>query len=135
MPAKLGQLSKIWIFTLVFLTAVLVVAFALLPRGFARAAVSDIVCALLMLAVLMVASLNRISSKGRMRSACGERKSVSTDSLTAIDFRIVGNEEVDFWIARYPGASVLVCCGPNELWFSPGPHGQLLAHSHRKHRN
>ena len=67
MPPKLPQLPKIWIFTLVFLTAVESVAFALLPRGFARAAVSDIVCALLMLSVLMVTSLNGISSKGRMR--------------------------------------------------------------------
>lgn len=42
-------------------------AFALLPRGLARAAFSDIVCALLMLSVLMVTSLNGMSSKGRMR--------------------------------------------------------------------
>jgi diguanylate cyclase (GGDEF)-like protein len=47
--------------------AVQAVAFALLPRGLVRAAFSDIVCALLMLSVLMVASLNGISSKGRMR--------------------------------------------------------------------
>ena len=43
------------------------VAFALLPPGLVRAAASDIVCALLMFFVLMVASLNAISSKGRMR--------------------------------------------------------------------
>ena len=66
-PPKLPELSKIWIFTVVFLTAVESVAFALLPRGFARAAVSDIICALLMLSVLMVTGLNGISSKGRMR--------------------------------------------------------------------
>ena len=53
MPPKLARRSKIWILTLAFLTAVLAVAFALLPRGIARAAVSDIVCALLMLSVLM----------------------------------------------------------------------------------
>ena len=67
MPPKLRQLSKIWTLTLVFLTAVLVVAFALLPRSLVRAAFSDIVCALLMLSVLVVTSLNGISSKGRMR--------------------------------------------------------------------
>ncbi|HZW94322.1 MAG TPA: GGDEF domain-containing protein [Candidatus Eremiobacteraceae bacterium] len=61
------HLSKIWILALVFLTAVQSVAFALLPRGLARAAFSDIVCALLMLSVLIVTSLNGISSKGRMR--------------------------------------------------------------------
>ncbi|MGH9538762.1 MAG: hypothetical protein ACRD3H_12595, partial [Terriglobales bacterium] len=61
------HLSKIWIFTLVFLMAAQSVAFALLPRGLARAAFSDIVCALLMLSVLVVTSLNGISSKGRMR--------------------------------------------------------------------
>ncbi len=42
-------------------------AFALLPRSLARAALSDVVCALLMLSVLMVTALNGISSKGRMR--------------------------------------------------------------------
>ena len=66
-PPKLRQLSKIWILTLVFLTAVQAVVFALLPRGLVRAASSDIVCALLMLSVLMITSLNGISSKGRMR--------------------------------------------------------------------
>ena len=67
MSAKLRQLSKIWTLALVFLTAVLAVAFALLPRGLVRAAFSDIVCALLMLSVLVVTSLNGTSSKGRMR--------------------------------------------------------------------
>ena len=67
MPPKSRQLSKIWILTPVFLTAAQAVAFALLPRGLVRAAFSDIVCALLMLSVLMVTSLNGISSKGRMR--------------------------------------------------------------------
>ncbi len=67
MPPKLPQLSKIWVLTLVFLTAVQSVAFALLPRGLARAAFSDIVCALLMLSALVVTGLNGISSKGRMR--------------------------------------------------------------------
>jgi diguanylate cyclase (GGDEF)-like protein len=66
-PPKLRQLSKIWILTPVFLTAAQAVAFALLPRGLVRAAFSDIVCALLMLSVLMVTSLNGVSSKGRMR--------------------------------------------------------------------
>ena len=61
------QLSKIWVLTLVSLTAVQSVAFALLPRGLARAAFSDIVCALLMLSALVVTGLNGISSKGRMR--------------------------------------------------------------------
>jgi len=44
------------------------VAFALLPRGLARAAFSDIVCALLMLSALVVTGLNGVSSKGRMRA-------------------------------------------------------------------
>ncbi|HWX94473.1 MAG TPA: hypothetical protein VNY29_17725, partial [Terriglobales bacterium] len=55
------------ILALVFLTSVLAVAFALLPRGVARAAFSDIICALLMLSVLIVTSLHGTSSKGRMR--------------------------------------------------------------------
>jgi Diguanylate cyclase, GGDEF domain len=44
-----------------------VMAFALLPRGLVRAAISDIVCALLMLSVLIVTCSNGISSKGRLR--------------------------------------------------------------------
>ena len=67
MPSKLPQLSKIWVLTLVFLTAVQSVAFAVLPRGLARAAFSDIICALLMLSALVVTGLNGISRKGRMR--------------------------------------------------------------------
>ena len=67
MPTKLPQLSRFWILTLLLLTAVQSVAFALLPRGLARAAFSDIICALLMLSVLMVTTLNGLSSKGRMR--------------------------------------------------------------------
>jgi diguanylate cyclase (GGDEF)-like protein len=64
---KLRLLSRVWILALVFLTSVLAIAFALLPRGLARAAFSDIVCALLMLSVLIVTSLHGTSSKGRMR--------------------------------------------------------------------
>ena len=60
-------LSRVWILTLALLTSVLAVAFALLPRGLARAAFSDIVCALLMLSVLIVTSMRGTSSKGRMR--------------------------------------------------------------------
>jgi len=63
----LRQISKTWILTLVFLTVAEAVAFALLPRGLVRAAVSDIICALLMLSVLMVTAWNGISSNGRMR--------------------------------------------------------------------
>ena len=65
--SKLRHVSKIWVVAPAFLTVVLAGAFALLPRGLTRAAFSDIVCALLMLSVLMVTSLNGISSKGRMR--------------------------------------------------------------------
>ena len=61
------QFSKLWILIPVFLTALQAVAFVLLPRGLVRAAFSDIVCTLLMLSVLMVTSLNGISSKGRTR--------------------------------------------------------------------
>ena len=67
MSPKLPQPSKIWILALVFLTAVQAVATNLLPRGLARAAFSDIICALLMLSVLIVTTLNGLSSKGRMR--------------------------------------------------------------------
>ena len=65
MITKLRKHSKLWVPAAVFLTAVQAVTFVLLPRGLARAAVSDIVCALLMFSALLVVSLNAISSKGR----------------------------------------------------------------------
>jgi hypothetical protein len=65
--SKLRHPSKVWVLAAVFLTAVQALAFAPLARGLARTAISDIGCALLMLSALLVASLNGISSKGRMR--------------------------------------------------------------------
>jgi hypothetical protein len=65
--AKLHNHSKFLVPVAVFLTAVQAVAFRLMPRGLARAAVSDIVCALLMFSVLLVVTLNGISSTGRSR--------------------------------------------------------------------
>ena len=49
------------------LTAVLAAACALLPRGFARVAISDIVAGLLMLTALFAFACNGLASKGRMR--------------------------------------------------------------------
>jgi diguanylate cyclase (GGDEF)-like protein len=65
--AKLDNRSKFLVLVAVFLMAVQAVAFTLLPRSLARAGVSDIVCALLMFSVLLVVTLNGISSTGRSR--------------------------------------------------------------------
>ena len=48
-------------------TAVLMLACAILPRGLARIAVSDIVCALLMFSALLAFARNGFASKGRFR--------------------------------------------------------------------
>ena len=50
-----------------FLTLALVLACALLPRGLALTAVSDIVCALLMLSALLVFARNGLATQGRTR--------------------------------------------------------------------
>jgi diguanylate cyclase (GGDEF)-like protein len=51
----------------VFLTLALVLACALLPRGLALTAVSDMVCALLMLSALLVFARNGLATQGRTR--------------------------------------------------------------------
>ena len=50
-----------------FFTAALMVACAILPRGLARIAISDIVCALLMCSALLAFAQNGFASKGRFR--------------------------------------------------------------------
>lgn len=60
--------TKRWIGTAAGLTLAQIAASALLPRGFALTAVSDVVCALLMLALLVAFARNAISSQGRLRS-------------------------------------------------------------------
>jgi len=51
----------------VFFTAALILACAILPRGLARIAISDIVCALLMFSALLAFAQNGFASKGRFR--------------------------------------------------------------------
>ncbi len=59
--------SKFLVTAAVLLTAVLAAACTLLPRGFARVAISDIVAGLLMLAALFAFAFNGMASKGRVR--------------------------------------------------------------------
>ena len=59
--------SRLWGGAAVFLTLALVLACALLPRGLALTAVSDIVCALLMLSALLVFARNGLATQGRTR--------------------------------------------------------------------
>ena len=63
----LANHSRLWGGTAVFLTLALVLACALLPRGLALTAVSDIVCALLMLSALLVFASNSLATEGRTR--------------------------------------------------------------------
>ena len=59
--------AKLWIGAAVLLIAVVAVACALLPSGFALAAVSDIVGALLMFSALVAFARNGFASQGRIR--------------------------------------------------------------------
>jgi diguanylate cyclase (GGDEF)-like protein len=59
--------SRLWGSAAVFLTLALVLACALLPRGLALTAVSDIVCALLMLSALLAFANNGLATQGRTR--------------------------------------------------------------------
>jgi diguanylate cyclase (GGDEF)-like protein len=59
--------SRLWGGAAVFLTLALVLACALLPRGLALTAVSDMVCALLMLSALLVFARNGLATQGRTR--------------------------------------------------------------------
>ncbi|HET6178343.1 MAG TPA: GGDEF domain-containing protein [Candidatus Sulfotelmatobacter sp.] len=58
---------KLWVATTLVFTALLAIASAVLPKGLALAAVSDIVSAGLMLSALLVFAANGVASKGRMR--------------------------------------------------------------------
>lgn len=60
--------SKLWVGATVCLTMTQVLACALLPRGNALTAISDILCALLMLSPLLVFVGNALSSDGRVRA-------------------------------------------------------------------
>jgi len=57
----------LWLGIAVFLTLVLALACAFLPQGLALAAVSDIVCALLMFSALLAFALNGAAATGRNR--------------------------------------------------------------------
>lgn len=59
--------SRIWVAVPFLLTALLALATAVLPRGLARAAVSDVVTALLLLSALFAFASNALQSKGRVR--------------------------------------------------------------------
>ena len=60
--------SKWWVGVAVGLTLAEIVASALLPRGIALTAVSDILCSILVLALLLAFAGNALSSHGRLRS-------------------------------------------------------------------
>jgi diguanylate cyclase (GGDEF)-like protein len=59
--------SRLWAVTAVSLTLALALACAVLPRGLALTAVSDLVCALLMLSALLVFASNGLATQGRTR--------------------------------------------------------------------
>jgi diguanylate cyclase (GGDEF)-like protein len=59
--------SRLLVATAVFLTLALVLACAVLPRGLALTAISDLVCALLMLSALLAFASNGLATQGRTR--------------------------------------------------------------------
>jgi diguanylate cyclase (GGDEF)-like protein len=60
--------SRWWVGVAAGLTLAQIVATALLPRGFELTAISDILCSLLILALLLAFAGNALSSHGRLRS-------------------------------------------------------------------
>jgi diguanylate cyclase (GGDEF)-like protein len=63
----LSNHSRSWAATVVFLVVALAFACALLPRSLALTAISDIVCALLMLSALLAFASNGLATQGRTR--------------------------------------------------------------------
>lgn len=59
--------SKLWAATVVSITLALALACAVLPRGLALAAISDLVCAFLMLSALLAFASNGLATQGRTR--------------------------------------------------------------------
>ncbi|MGA9977739.1 MAG: hypothetical protein WBQ08_03695, partial [Candidatus Sulfotelmatobacter sp.] len=63
----LTNYSRLWAATAVSVTVVLALACAVLPRGLALTAVSDLTCALLMLCALLAFATNGLATQGRTR--------------------------------------------------------------------
>ncbi len=103
---------KLWVGAALFLTALLALASALLPRGLALAAVSDITSAVLMLSALFAFGLSGWASKGRMRwfwmlQAAGWALWFS-DQVVWIVFDLILQKKVP---AMYPADALLFLAG------------------------
>src|SRR5579863_9207184 len=60
--------TKVWMATAIILPSAQIAASSLLPRGFGLTAISDIVYALLLLALLIAFALNAVPVRGRVRA-------------------------------------------------------------------
>lgn len=103
---------KRWIGGACLLTALLALASALLPRGFALAAASDLVSALLLLSALFAFAWNGVDSKGRIRwfwilQAAGWALWFG-DQMVWIVFDLVLRQKVP---AMYPADALLFLAG------------------------
>jgi len=124
---------KLWVGAAFAFTALVAVASALLPRGSALAAVSDIVGAILMLFALINFASNGIASKGRMRwfwmlQAAGWTLWLS-DQMVWIVFDLVLQRKVP---AMYPADALLFLAGaPMFAGLLLRPHRQPTERSAR----
>jgi diguanylate cyclase (GGDEF)-like protein len=107
-----GRNSSKFLLAAAVLMAVLVVACVFLPRGLARAAISDIVSGLLMLSALVLFASNGFASKGRMRwfwmlQAAGWALWLS-DQFVWITFDLILQKKVP---AMFPADALLFLAG------------------------
>jgi diguanylate cyclase (GGDEF)-like protein len=103
---------KVWIGAACLLTLLLALACALLPRGLALAATSDIVAGLLMISALMANGWNGVATKGRIRwfwilQAAGWALWFS-DQMVWIVFDLVLKQKVP---SMYPADALLFLAG------------------------
>jgi len=103
---------KLWVGAALFFTALLAVASALLPRGLALAAASDLVSGVLMLSALFAFAANGLASKGRTRwfwilQAAGWALWFG-DQVVWITFDLVLQRKVP---AMYPADALLFLAG------------------------
>jgi diguanylate cyclase (GGDEF)-like protein len=107
-----GRNSSKFLVAAAVLMAVLVVACVVLPKGLARAAISDIVSGLLMLSALVLFASNGVASKGRMRwfwmlQAAGSALWLS-DQFVWITFDLILQKKVP---AMFPADALLFLAG------------------------
>ena len=125
---------KVWIGAACLLTLLLALGCALLPRGLALAATSDIVAGLLMLSALMANGWNGVATKGRRSAGSGFCRLQDgclwfSDQIVWIVFDLVLKQKVP---SMYPADALLFLAGaPMIAGLLLRPHRQPSARSAR----